>query len=117
MLTGRFASRAPSWSYRRSFARIHETNLKKQGILPLTFRNADDYKLISSGDEVETIGLGDLLRGKTDIQLKLRVTTPSGSSQEIPVVHTMSSDQLEWLKAGSALNFIGANLAAAQRAA
>jgi len=95
----------------RSFARIHETNLKKQGILPLTFKNPDDYKLISAGDDVSTLGLGDLLRGRTDAQLQLKVTTPSGETREIPVSHTMSNDQLEWLKAGSALNHIGAVLA------
>ena len=72
--------------------------------------------LHSSGDNVETIGLGELVRGNTSVQLKLKVTTPAGEAREIPVAHTMSSDQLDWLKAGSALNFIGAKLAAAQAA-
>lgn len=120
----------------RSFARIHETNLKvslpnplfprparllpsrqtreceltylqKQGILPLWFANKDDYARISAHDKVTTIGLSDLLNGKADGVVSLKVTRPSGESYEIPTQHTMSADQLEWLRAGSALNYIG----------
>jgi homoaconitase len=90
----------------RSFARIHETNLKKQGILPLWFADKADYSKISAGDKVQTEGLKALLDGK-DGQVTLRVTKPSGEVFSIPTKHTMSPDQLNWLRAGSALNFIG----------
>lgn len=90
----------------RSFARIHETNLKKQGVLPLWFVDKADYSRISSGDVVETIGLEDLLSGKERPYITIRVTRRDGETFEIPTRHTMSSDQLKWLRAGSALNFI-----------
>ncbi|EPT04170.1 hypothetical protein FOMPIDRAFT_154300 [Fomitopsis schrenkii] len=90
----------------RSFARIHETNLKKQGILPLWFADKADYARIGSGDVVETIGLTDLLNGAPDATIKLRVARRNGDVFEIPTKHTMSSDQLKWLRAGSALNYI-----------
>ncbi|KAF7339688.1 Aconitate hydratase, mitochondrial [Mycena sanguinolenta] len=89
----------------RSFARIHETNLKKQGVLPLWFADKADYARIGSGDMVETIGLAELLEGR-DAQIKLKVTKLDGQVFEIETKHTMSADQLKWLKAGSALNFI-----------
>jgi homoaconitase len=94
----------------RSFARIHETNLKKQGVLPLWFENKADYSRIASGDVVETLGLSDLLAGK-DIPVKVRVTKRNGEVFEVPVQHTMSGDQLKWLEAGSALNHIRAQMA------
>ncbi|TFY59443.1 hypothetical protein EVJ58_g5776 [Rhodofomes roseus] len=78
----------------RSFARIHETNLKA------------DYARIGSGDVVETLGLIDLLNGVPDATIKLKVTRRNGDVFEIPTKHTMSSDQLKWLRAGSALNHI-----------
>ncbi|KAJ7655077.1 aconitate hydratase [Mycena polygramma] len=90
----------------RSFARIHETNLKKQGVLPLWFADKADYSRIGSGDVVETIGLSELLEGNPDAQIKLKVTKLDGQVFEIQVKHTMSADQLAWLKAGSALNHI-----------
>ncbi|OCH96568.1 aconitate hydratase [Obba rivulosa] len=90
----------------RSFARIHETNLKKQGILPLWFADKNDYSRIGAGDVVETIGLADLLNGAPDASIKLRVIKRNGDVFEIPTRHTMSSDQLKWLRAGSALNYI-----------
>lgn len=107
----------------RSFARIHETNLKvaledndvwhttdnclqKQGVLPLWFVDKADYSRIGSGDVLETFGLEDLMNGNEDAVIKLRVTNPRGDIFEIPTRHTMSSDQVKWLKAGSALNFI-----------
>ncbi|KAJ7275301.1 aconitase family-domain-containing protein [Mycena haematopus] len=89
----------------RSFARIHETNLKKQGVLPLWFADKADYARIQSGDVVETIGLSDLLQGN-DAQIKLKITKLNGQVFEIETKHTMSADQLKWLKAGSALNHI-----------
>ncbi|KAF7339872.1 Aconitate hydratase, mitochondrial [Mycena venus] len=90
----------------RSFARIHETNLKKQGVLPLWFADKADYGRIGSGDMVETIGLSELLKGGTDAQIKLKVTKSDGQVFEIQTKHTMSADQLKWLEAGSALNYI-----------
>ncbi|KAI1797717.1 aconitate hydratase [Ganoderma leucocontextum] len=96
----------------RSFARIHETNLKKQGILPLWFVDKVDYTRIGAGDTIETIGLADLLEGKTDAIVNLRVTGRTGETFEVPVRHTMSADQLKWLRAGSALNHIRAQIAA-----
>ncbi|KAI0757171.1 aconitate hydratase [Daedaleopsis nitida] len=96
----------------RSFARIHETNLKKQGILPLWFVDKKDYNRIGSGDVIETFGLADLLQGKADAAIYLRVTPRSGEQFEIPVRHTMSTDQLKWLRAGSALNHIRAQITA-----
>ncbi|KZT74787.1 aconitate hydratase [Daedalea quercina L-15889] len=90
----------------RSFARIHETNLKKQGILPLWFADKADYARIGSGDVVETLGLADLLTGVPGATIKLKVTKRNGDVFEIPTKHTMSSDQLKWLRAGSALNHI-----------
>ncbi|PPQ70745.1 hypothetical protein CVT24_000856, partial [Panaeolus cyanescens] len=94
----------------RSFARIHETNLKKQGILPLWFVNKDDYSRIGSGDVLETIGLADVFAGKPDAVISIKVTKADGSVFEVPTKHTMSVDQLKWLKAGSALNHIRSSM-------
>ncbi|SCW03125.1 LAFE_0G03488g1_1 [Lachancea fermentati] len=93
----------------KSFARIHETNLKKQGMLPLTFANESDYDKISSGDVLETIGLPELVEkeGNNGGELDVKVTKPSGESFIIKTKHTMSKDQVEFFKAGSAINFIG----------
>ncbi|KAI0067907.1 aconitate hydratase [Artomyces pyxidatus] len=90
----------------RSFARIHETNLKKQGVLPLWFADKSDYGRIGSGDVVETIGLAELFSDKTEATVRVKVTKRNGETFEIPTKHTMSSDQLKWLRAGSALNHI-----------
>ncbi|KAG8743946.1 aconitate hydratase [Ceratobasidium sp. 414] len=98
----------------RSFARIHETNLKKQGVLPLWFADKADYGKISSGDQVETIGLANVIAGEPGAQVELRVTPRSGGAPfEIATRHTMSADQLKWLQAGSALNYIRDSRAAA----
>lgn len=80
--------------------------MQKQGILPLWFANKDDYSRISAHDKVETVGLQSLLESGSG-EVSLKVTRPSGESYEIPTKHTMSVDQLEWLRAGSALNYIG----------
>jgi len=94
----------------RSFARIHETNLKKQGVLPLWFVDTSDYSRVGSGDTVETIGLEGLLNGEPSTPIRLKVTKRSGETFEIPTKHTMSADQLKWLQAGSALNHIRSKL-------
>ena len=97
----------------KSFARIHETNLKKQGILPLTFANPRDYDKISSLDDLVTVDLLDMLEkhGENGGQLTLRVIKhddPDKSTAiDIKVNHTMSKDQVEFFKAGSAINYIG----------
>jgi aconitase A len=92
----------------RSFARIHETNLKKQGILPLVFANEVDYDKISSHDVVRTTGIKDLFAGKglEDGTIMLHVTKPDGSEVEIPTKHTMSEDQVAYFRAGSALSLV-----------
>ncbi|KAJ0402080.1 hypothetical protein ATCC90586_000265 [Pythium insidiosum] len=87
----------------KSFARIHETNLKKQGMLPLTFANPADYDKITGNDKIDIIGLNDFQPGK---QLTVRVTPLSGAPFEIKVNHTFNEEQIEWFKAGSALNLM-----------
>lgn len=89
----------------KSFARIHETNLKKQGMLPLTFANPADYDRMSGRDKVSIIGLVDnFVPGQ---QLTLRVTPPAGGQVfDIPVNHTFNAEQIEWFKSGSALNLM-----------
>ncbi|KAI9637169.1 aconitate hydratase [Dioszegia hungarica] len=92
----------------RSFARIHETNLKKQGILPLWFVDKSDYSRISAFDKIVTRGVDKLLDGSLQgDEVVLEVTRPSGEKYEVRARHTMSRDQVEWLRAGSALNWIG----------
>merc|ERR1712083_1177154 len=86
----------------RSFARIHETNLKKQGMLPLTFDDVADYDKVQSGDSVSIRGLDTFQPGK---QLQLVVKKRDGTElAPIPLNHTFNSEQIEWFKAGSALN-------------
>ncbi|CAO3636176.1 unnamed protein product [Cunninghamella echinulata] len=87
----------------KSFARIHETNLKKQGMLPLTFANPADYDKISPSDKVDIIGLTDFQEGKP---LTLRLHHENGSSEDITLNHTFNPGQIEWFKAGSALNLM-----------
>jgi aconitate hydratase len=87
----------------KSFARIHETNLKKQGMLPLTFANPDDFNKIKEDDKVSIIGLMDLAPNK---QLKLIMKHKDGSKDEALLNHTMNEAQIGWFKAGSALNLI-----------
>lgn len=93
----------------KSFARIHETNLKKQGMLPLTFANESDYDKLSSGDTLTTVNLKEMvaLEGNNGGTLTVRVTKKDGSSFDILCKHTMSKDQVEFFKAGSAINYIG----------
>ena len=90
----------------KSFARIHETNLKKQGMVPLTFANEADYDVISSCDTVDTVGLLDMLQNGGIGDVKLRVTKKDGKVKEIAVKHTISKDQSGFILAGSALNLL-----------
>ena len=85
----------------RSFARIHETNLKKQGILPLTFSKPTDYDLVGPGDRLSVTGLAQLTPG-TPVTVTL--TKPDGKTVSIQCLHTLTDEQIGWFKAGSALN-------------
>ena len=89
----------------KSFARIHETNLKKQGIVPLTFANESDYDLLNACDEVATSGLLDVLRsgGQGNVEL---VVKKNGDEKVIKTKHTLSEDQCAFVLAGSALNVL-----------
>ena len=87
----------------KSFARIHETNLKKQGMLGLTFDNEVDYDLIQVDDTFNFIDLAEFAPGK---QLTLEVVHADGSANIIKLNHTYNAQQIEWFKAGSALNLI-----------
>jgi aconitate hydratase len=87
----------------RSFARIHETNLKKQGVLALTFSNPLDYERVLVDDTIDIVGLADLAPGKP---VTVVLHHANGKSDEIETTHTMSDEHIEWFKAGSALNVL-----------
>ncbi len=87
----------------KSFARIHETNLKKQGMLGLTFANEADYDKIKENDTFNFIDLAGFAPGK---QLTLEVVHDDGSKDEIKLNHTYNAQQIDWYRAGSALNLI-----------
>lgn len=87
----------------KSFARIHETNLKKQGMLGLTFANKADYDLIEENDTIDILGLENFTPG---VPLKVVLTHKDGSQDAFMVNHTYNEGQIEWFKAGSALNLI-----------
>ena len=86
----------------KSFARIHETNLKKQGVLPLTFENPEDYNQVDSDDKV-TLSIQDIAPGKP---VMMTLKKKDGKSVQIKLIHTMNDLQIGWFKAGSALNSI-----------
>ena len=88
----------------KSFARIHESNLKKQAILPLTFANPEDYDSLAVTDTIKLINLDQLAPGK-------QVTAVINGEREIQLNHTLNETHIEWFKAGSALNFIKASFA------
>ncbi|RAK00365.1 aconitase [Larkinella arboricola] len=87
----------------KSFARIHETNLKKQGMLALTFADPDDYEDIREDDTIDILGLTNFTPNG---QLTIRLNHADGTTQEFQVNHTYNETQIEWFKAGSALNLI-----------
>ena len=91
----------------RSFARIHETNLKKQGMLALTFANPADYDKIQEDDSIDIVGLNDFAPG---IPLTVVLNHADGTSEAISVNHTYNEQQIEWFKAGGALNIIRAQV-------
>ncbi|RLD54799.1 MAG: aconitate hydratase, partial [Bacteroidetes bacterium] len=87
----------------RSFARIHETNLKKQGMLGLVFANKADYDIIREDDIIDIVGLKSFAPGKP---LTAIIRHADGKNEEISLIHTYNENQIEWFKAGSALNLI-----------
>ncbi len=88
----------------KSFARIHETNLKKQGMLALTFADKNDYDKIQEDDVIDIVGLTTF---SPNVPLTLVLNHSNGTSESITVNHTYNEQQIEWFKAGSALNLIG----------
>ncbi|MFN3412963.1 MAG: aconitase family protein, partial [Thermoanaerobaculum sp.] len=87
----------------RSFARIHETNLKKQGILPLTFMDPADYDKVREGDRCSILGLAELAPGKP---VRVVFHHADGTQDEVGCRHSLSEEQIGWFKAGSALNVL-----------
>lgn len=87
----------------KSFARIHETNLKKQGILTLTFSDAHDYARIRENDRIDITGLENF---SPVSELKVILHHSDGTEDSFPAVHSYSETQIEWFRAGSALNLI-----------
>lgn len=107
------AAMCPRWlgckvAIARSFARIHHSNLKKQGILPLTFANPKDYDLIESTDTFSFHNLSKLQPGQP---IECTVTHADGATLKIKLNHTFNTEQIAWFKAGSALNALNAKAA------
>ena len=90
----------------KSFARIHETNLKKQGMLALTFANKEDYDKILEDDSIDVIGLESFTTG---VNLKVVLNHKDGTQETLDALHSYNEQQIEWFKAGGALNVIRAN--------
>jgi aconitate hydratase A / 2-methylisocitrate dehydratase len=91
--------------FARSFARIHETNAKKQGLLPLTFADPATYDQVGEDDRISVHGLADLA---PDVNVRCTIHKPDGSTLEFECTHTFSPEQIDWFRAGSALNIIRA---------
>lgn len=87
----------------KSFARIHETNLKKQGMLALTFVDKNDYEKIRENDSINILGLTNFSPGK---KLSVNLVHSDGTTETFEVAHTYNQLQIEWFKAGSALNYL-----------
>jgi aconitate hydratase len=87
----------------RSFARIHESNLKKQGVLALTFADPADYEKVSETDRISLRGLNSLA---PDRPLAAVLHHEDGSEESVSVEHTLNEEQIAWFKAGSALNLL-----------
>ena len=87
----------------KSFARIHEANLKKQGILPLVFDDKNDYEIIEQFDKMTIKSLSDI---KVDTPIEIVLKKENGEQETIKANHSLSSDQISWFFAGSALNYI-----------
>ena len=87
----------------KSFARIHETNLKKQGMLALTFVNPKDYDKVRQDDLIDILNFKDFAPGQN---LTIQLTHADGTKEKFEVAHTYNQAQIDWVKAGSALNKI-----------
>ena len=98
----------------KSFARIHETNLKKQGMLPLTFANPADYDRVHPTDKLSIVGLTKFATG---VPLTIKGKRANGETYEFPVNHTFNAGQIDWFKAGSALNLMAEKHAASKATA
>jgi aconitate hydratase len=92
----------------KSFARIHETNLKKQGMLGITFADPADYEKIQEDDKIDVVGLTEFAPGK---QLTVVLHHTDGTTDSFAVNHTYNAQQIEWFKAGGALNIIRRQMA------
>ncbi len=90
----------------KSFARIHETNLKKQGVLALTFADIDDFEKIREDDKIDITGLNEFYPGK---QLTVTLRHADGTHESFAVNHSYNNMQIEWFRAGNALNLIRNN--------
>jgi aconitate hydratase len=86
----------------RSFARIHETNLKKQGMVPLTFADPATYDQIDEDDRINVLGLPPV----PGQNVRCQIVKPDGTTVDFEAVHTFSPEQVDWFRAGSALNII-----------
>ena len=87
----------------KSFARIHETNLKKQGILALTFNNPEDYNKIYEDDKISISQLGEFSEGKP---VECNILHANNASEKIVLTHSYNNLQIEWFRAGSAMNIL-----------
>jgi aconitate hydratase len=96
--------------FARSFARIHETNLKKQGLVPLTFADPATYDLIEQDDRINVLGLPPV-PGQT---VRCQIVKPDGQTVDFSAIHTFSPEQVEWFVAGSALNIVRQKVASGQ---
>jgi aconitate hydratase len=95
--------------FARSFARIHETNLKKQGLVPLTFADPATYDLIGEDDRINVLGLAGLT---PDQPVQCQIVKPDGTTIDFLGNQTFSEEQIEWFRAGSALNIVKQRVAA-----
>lgn len=86
----------------KSFARIHETNLKKQGMLALTFVNKEDYDKVQEHDRISILGLKEMAPGRP---LRVRLLHEDGTTDEFDAAHTYNEMQIQWFRAGSALKY------------
>jgi aconitate hydratase len=87
----------------RSFARIHESNLKKQGLLALTFQDDADYERIREDDRISLVGLADLAEGRP---VTCRIVHADGTVEMLALRHSFSASQIAWFRAGGALNLV-----------
>ena len=95
--------------FARSFARIHETNLKKQGLVPLTFVDPATYDQIGEDDRINVLGLADLT---PDVPVHCQIVKPDGTTVDFSAHQTFSPEQIDWFRAGSALNIVKQRVAA-----